>query len=198
MKKYLLLLFFLALTLVISSIVLGLLLSLKKGIDSKENNLLETENLKLELYSKELLQESVLNNGLNVNLSEIECFNENNKTTIDVEKPKLVYYYSALNCSSCVEFGENKLKDHFSDYENNNNLLFVISDYPGDKQVAYMNCFNLRKNYLKIPIEQANLPFYFLLINNQIEHMFIPDKAFPEYTDTYLQEIKKRYFTDNR
>lgn len=35
---------------------------------------------------------------------------------------------------------------------------------------------------------------YFLLINGKVQHLFIPEKKFPNYTDVYLKTMKKRYF----
>ena len=194
MKRYFVLLLFLILTFTISCIILGLLITTKKEFTPKENkNLQEIERLKLTFYTKQLLQESVVNDGEILNLLDKDILNQNNEIFIS-DKPRLVYRYSALNCSSCIEFGKSKLEEHFPNFENDDDLLFIISDYPINKKVSYTNCLNLNKNNLGLSIELGNQPFYFLLINNQVEHVFIPDKSFAEYTDIYLQKIRKRYF----
>ena len=34
-----------------------------------------------------------------------------------------------------------------------------------------------------------------IIVDNKIEHLFIPDRNYGKYTDTYLKQIKERYFT---
>jgi hypothetical protein len=111
-----------------------------------------------------------------------------------VDTPILVYRYSVLNCDICVKFGNSKIEEHFPDYKNNSKLLFIISGFPANYTINHTNFLDLQKNSLGLPVENSNQPLYFILINNYIHHVFIPEKNFPENTDTYLQEIKKRYF----
>ncbi|MDD4781811.1 MAG: hypothetical protein PHT02_14575 [Tissierellia bacterium] len=176
--------------LIISGITLKILLEGDKCEDNKEVESLKSEKLLSNFYIKQTIQESVINDNLYIDILEKDAFAHYNK-----DKPLLVFRYSALNCNECVEFGFKKIEEFFDDYKKNSNLLFVLSDHISEKETQNNN-INLKKEKLGLPFENSNQPFYFLLFDNQVRHVFIPDKNYPEYTDTYLSEIKRRYFSN--
>jgi hypothetical protein len=156
---------------------------------SIESETIKSEKFAFELYVKQNIVEDVINNNFY-----IDIFDKKEIFSVQSNKPILVYRHSAFNCDVCVNFGNSKIEEHFPDFKKNSDLLFVISDYPPEHYSSHINALDLKKNKLGLPIENANQPFYFVLINNCIRHIFIPDKSFPSYTDIYLQEVKKRYF----
>jgi hypothetical protein len=169
--------------LILSGLNFAILLSANSKND-RDLESLKSEQTSLDNYVKGLLFESIGNDGLIVNVSQRTAS----------EKPVLVFRYSAFNCGSCVKFGMNKLAEYFEDSTSNSDLLFVQSDFPEKGKVMYRNSVDLGRTKLDIPVENSNQPFFFLLTDNRIDHVFIPDDRFSEYTDTYLQEMKTRYF----
>lgn len=177
---------------IIIVVVIIFLFDIKTELNHKtEIESIKSEKLSLELYTNQFIVESVLNNNttLKDGIKIIEL-----KSVVESCKPKLVYRYSALNCTACIDFGTTKLENYFKDYNSNSDVVVVVSDFPSNYKARSVNFFNIEKSMLGLSIERANLPFYFLLCGNNIRHVFIPDKNFPEYTDAYLKEIKKRYF----
>lgn len=116
---------------------------------------------------------------------------------ISKDKPVLIFRYSALNCDACIEYGKQKLKEHFDNYEENPFIKRVVSNYPSISEDNKENLIDLKKKNMGLLLENSNLPFFCILKGNQIIHVFIPDKGFPKYTDLYLKEIKSRYFENN-
>lgn len=177
---------------IISSITLNVLLKLEKNTTNNTKvEQMKSEKFVFELYMKQLIQESIISNCNFINNNSIELLNQS-----QINEPTLVYRYSALGCNECIEYGNKKLEAYFKNYKNNKSILFVISDYVPkfNNEIQYTNYLDLQKNKLDIPIEDSNIPFYCILYNNCVSHIFIPDKNYPEYTDLYLQEIKRRFF----
>ncbi len=170
--------------LVLSCFTLKVLLE-KEGGNNRELESLKSEQLGFDYYVRQIVLESIANNGLLVDLPQ----------RTGNEEPILVMRYSAFNCSSCVTFCADKLSEMFEDYKNNGNLLLVQSDFPANSKTLYGNSIDLGKSKLELPLEKSNLPYFFLLTGNRVDHVFVPDDRFPEYTDTYLNEIKARYFS---
>jgi len=177
--------------LIISGLVL--VLQIKKN-EILPNDKIKSEMLNLDLFTKQSIYEAVINNNKDLKFSEKLIFNHKLDKDFSVNRPVLVFRYSAYNCNVCTEFGIKKLEENFSDYKNNADLLFILSDFPLDNKIEYSNFIDLNKERLGIPLENANLPFFFMLIGGHVQHVFIPDSNLPEYTDIYLKEVKKRYF----
>lgn len=183
---------------IVSCVILGFLIELRKNNNSPDQ---ETESLKSEmfiqeLYTKQNVNEGVVNNGLPIILPK-DFLAEADGLNLSNSNPILVYRFSALSCNTCVEFGLNKIKDYFPDYNNNPNLFVIVSGYPSKYQMDLENFLNIGNTSLGLPLEQTNLPFYFILIDGLAHQVFIPDNNLFEYTDVYLQEIKRRYFNKN-
>jgi len=184
-------LFLLISILVITSLTLKTLLLQKNGISSHEIEINKSDKFMFEMYTKQNCVEEIVNSYLHLNLSEqIVSF------SVQHDTPIFVYRYSAFNCDVCVKFGNTKIEEYFSDKKNSQQLLYIISDFQSNNNIQNAKVIDIKKNNLGLPVENSNQPFYFVLINNCIRHVFIPDKSFPDYTDLYLREIKKRYFNN--
>ncbi len=109
------------------------------------------------------------------------------------KKPVLVCRFSSLACQICIDHMITIMEEHFKDYDTNPQIRFVASDYNPQMRLPVNNAMNIQKERLGLPAESSSLPFLFVLIDGEANHLFIPDKEFPEYTETYLKEIKKRY-----
>ncbi len=180
-------------TLILSCFILILLLKEDKQEKiTKELELMKSANHITSLYIKQNIQEAIVNDNLYLNLQAKDSVN-----IIRNDKPVLVFRYSALNCRECIEFGYTKLKEFFNDTELKRYILSISSDFSLEDEIHEKSHLDLKKMKLGLPIEQGNEPFFFILDGNQIKHVFIPDIKHSEYTDTYLYEIKKRYFPDN-
>ncbi len=183
--------------LVFLCVILGFIIELRNNSSKsgQEVELIKSEKFTQELYTKQNVSESVINNNIPIRIQQdFFLYSDGKKADLLSSKPILVYRFSALSCSTCVDFGKNKIQDYFSDYKNSPDLLFVASGYPSNYQVDLKNFLNIGKNSLGLPLEQTNLPFYFILIDGIVQQVFIPDKSSSEYTDIYLEEIKRRYF----
>ncbi len=191
MKKNIVELILLVFILTTSCYVLILLLEQKENNDSKKIELMQMEKLDFDLYFRQSIYEMFVNNEMIiVNKPAVTKIN----SFVTNKGPLLVYRYSAFNCNECVEFGHNKLKEYFPDYKSNPNLLLMISNFPTKDTISYNKVLNLDKVHLGLPIEAENHPFYFVLNEGRVHHVFVPDKNFSEFTDLYLETIKKRYF----
>jgi DNA-binding sugar fermentation-stimulating protein len=59
--------------------------------------------------------------------------------------------------------------------------------------IQNLNVYNISS--LEIPVEQIGFPYYFMLDSAcRISNVFIPDKVVPLLCDSYLMNIKERYF----
>ena len=140
-------------------------------------------------YNEQFIYETVQNNGLSAHITEIQ-------DRMNTEQPVLACYYSSYSCNICVDFAVEKIQEFFPDVETNPRLLFITSNF--SKKMNFYKFekeINLGKSKLGLPIEQTTLPFYFVLLNGTVQHIFIPEKSLPTYTNIYLKGIKKRYFS---
>lgn len=181
----------------ISIIILFLLIIvLLSGISVKfstDKNGKEKENCFVkEMIAMQVVGESVRNSNNEVNLEKKYGDNINILHT-----PLLVFRYSNYACNICIDFALDELKKVFPDYASNPNILFIASDYKSKTKTNFSNSINIKESNLGLSLEDTKLPFYFILVNDKAEHVFVPDKSAPELTKTYLSEIKKRYFVDN-
>jgi hypothetical protein len=108
----------------------------------------------------------------------------------------LVLFFSSDHCSDCVNYGLSQIKTLILDNGIDKVLLFASRYQLRDLYVfAHSNKFSDSMVYniesLKIPIEQINQPFMFLLDDElTVSHFFIPRKEIPEHTNYYLGIVK--------
>ena len=135
------------------------------------------------MYVQDNLSLSITNDGSSTNLKDLQF-----------EAPKLICYYSSQACGGCITFATQKIKEFFPD--TNPNILFVTSGFNEKIKFKHKNLLNLGMRKMGLDLEDAMFVCYFILNNGQVEHLFIPEKTYSEYTDLYLKEIQKRYFSD--
>lgn len=122
-----------------------------------------------------------------------------NNQTVDLEdlkfkSPKLICFYSAQTCESCVQFATKKIKEYFSDIDTNSNVLFVAFNYSDKIKLKQKNVLKLGKRRTGTDLDDLMHVCYFIIQNGEIEHFFIPEKNYPDFTDLYLKEIQRKYF----
>ena len=121
-------------------------------------------------------------------------------------KKKLVFRYSILNCSDCVnaEF-EVLIKEFLSNKSNIENVCLLayyentrglVVDYRKFKEKNIdIQMYILPINQFHIPIEIKNLPYYFTTDSSLTMHdFFIPMKERPDWSISYLRLILQNYF----
>ena len=134
------------------------------------------------MYIEDNIYEASMNNGLELDLPWIHL------DTV------FVCYYSAQSCGICVEYALNKIKESFEPTDMGQCVWFLTSDFNPKMKFSEEGTINLGKKKSGLKIEGSMYVCYFLLINGKVQHLFIPEKKFPNYTDIYLKTMKKRYF----
>ncbi|WP_106830314.1 hypothetical protein [Parabacteroides pacaensis] len=119
-------------------------------------------------------------------------------------KPVLIYRYSHLDCSLCIEKNVKFLKDIFKEQDS---CIYIFSFYYSQKDMyafKKMNklsfpILNIKFNKDEFPIEEYNTPYFFVLYpNRKISNIYIPDEQFPFLTEKYLRNIKSLLSTNSQ
>lgn len=115
------------------------------------------------------------------------------------QKQLLVCRFSKMHCESCVNFSIQSIRK-LVDSIGMKNVLF-LGNYHSNKifnrekplyGIQGMNIYNASE--LKIPAEELGYPYYFLLNSRlQISNVFVPDKATPNVTNRYLENVQKKF-----
>lgn len=132
--------------------------------------------------------------------------NNNNKIMLTAllnnDNPKLVFFYSQLNCQVCVNTEIKKLK-LFSEKIGKGNIIIISSyknkkDYLIFKKIHNLNLkiYNIGlKNTLGLPLENYNVPFLFIANSKfRTQNIFVPFKGLPSISDMYYDFILNKYF----
>ena len=114
------------------------------------------------------------------------------------DKKVLVFRYSQLSCTSCVDVQLQRL-EQFAKRIGFDRVI-VLTTYTSIKELnMYKKVNNLSFDMYNIPIgtlktemELSNTPYFFTVnINKHIENIFIPIKTIPELTEEYYSHIEK-------
>lgn len=167
------------LTFMVVVLILFFLLSNRTEQDTSNESHLLMERM----YMEDNVRESILNNDLSVQLQ-----------TVNSDVPILICSFSSQSCGGCVDFATNKIKESFPDFGKNNQILFLASGFNKKKHFDEKKIMNLGAEKLGLEIDNSLYVCYFILFKGKVSHLFIPEKSFSNYTDIYLDEIKKRYF----
>lgn len=157
-------------------------------LHSFENNLLKQDNDSSEKWMEQMYIENNIYESIQ---------NDNNRLDIadfSMKEPILVCYYSSLTCSSCVDYAISKIEEHFPDAKSNPRIYFIACDFNEKEVFKQSNTIKLHHRSHILPINESNSVCYFVLSNKTVLHTFVPESNFGSYTDTYLKEIRKRYF----
>jgi len=117
------------------------------------------------------------------------------------EKSQLaVLRISDQNCSLCVETEleeieklQQVLPEHrvvvLASFENKRGLKILTE---GLKKIG-TPIFSVRFDKVHLPIEEANIPYYFVLNRDwTVSNIFIPKRSFPDLTNTYFSVLAAR------
>ena len=148
---------------------------------------------------KDLFMQSILNSE--VTLNDIYISGNESGTLLRLydkfEDGCLVFRFYGETCSVCIDDVITNLKITFPDYNQNRRILLVGSNINSRLQDGYYGKKVLQVGYesLGLPSEEYSLPCLFYVDQTGISKVaFIPDKAFPQLTQGYLNFIKSKYF----
>lgn len=102
-------------------------------------------------------------------------------------------YYSAQSYAACINYTKKAILNYFPHSQNDSTVLFITRNFPANYKFKEKNTLNLATRKLNLPIEEVDKVFYFVVENNRIEHVFMPERQFDEYTQTYVKQIAERY-----
>ena len=117
---------------------------------------------------------------------------------------KLVFCYSELNCSTCVEKEFENLKKISSEIGVNN--IIILASYTNIRDLSVFMRVNdnkfpvykINNNKLGLLIDKYDSPYLFVTNRNMIANqIFLPLKEIPLLSDMYYNVIKTRYFKTN-
>ena len=104
------------------------------------------------------------------------------------------FYFSSHTCSPCIQQTVNYIKEVWPDYENDDRITFIASDYePKYRQNCYgKTLVTLSKGQLGIPLEKEQVPFLFTLSDElTIENLHIVNKNDFIKTLDFLKKMNK-------
>ena len=143
---------------------------------------IENEHFMERVYMQDNITASIIGNGFPVDI-------ENCHFT----SPKIICYYSAQSCAACINYAKEAIKKHFPDPQNDSTIVYLATNYPANYKFKEKNTINLGRKKLNLPIETVDRVFFFVIDDNRVEHIFMPERQFDEYTQLYLKQVYKRY-----
>lgn len=188
MKKHILLYFLINICLLIGIFII-VCLQFHQNWKSREQLVSEMENefFMENIYMQDNIAAAVQCNGLPI------CLQNN-----QFKSPKIVCYYSAQSCEVCINYAKKMIEEYFPESYNDSLVLYLAAKYPANYQFREKNTINIGKQKLNLPIEDTDRVFYFVIENDLVEHIFMPERQFDGYTQVYLKQIQKRYVNDTQ
>lgn len=106
----------------------------------------------------------------------------------------LVIRYSRYSCKSCIDFVLNYLSKYIPNFKENPKILFIISDCNENSPKEFINTIILNKGeLLNMPAEELRIPLLFVINNNIIKHVYMPDTSQKDIMGIYFKELLNRY-----
>lgn len=162
--------------LIISSTALYRLYSEKSASDCEDEQFIE------EMYIQDNIVASALCDNSPVDIEELKSTSS-----------QIVCYYSSQSCAACVNYAKQAVRNVFSNVGEEYAVLYLASEFSQDEKFKEKNTINLGRKKLGLPLDNTNLVYFFVIADNKIVHLFMPDKNYPEYAESYLKKIKERY-----
>lgn len=120
-----------------------------------------------------------------------------NPIKLTIQKPILVCYFSIQACTPCYQHMLEEVKHVFPDYAERDDIIFLSNDLDFKLRDSYFNKqVHANVNFKSgLPIDSYLSPILFLLNEDmKLDMVFVADKQTPDYTEDYLQIIKKRFY----
>lgn len=121
---------------------------------------------------------------------EIEYTNESLKFPSEI-------YQGCDTITPCYQQMLEQVKHIFPDYDQRDDIIFLSNDLDFKLRDSYFNkqvYANVHFNS-GLPFDSYNAPLLFLLNEDmKLDLVFVADKQTPDYTEKYLQIIRKRFF----
>ncbi|WP_026712484.1 hypothetical protein [Flavobacterium daejeonense] len=134
----------------------------------------------------------------NVKLMKLASKDSVKLSSITQDKPKLIFYLDKNICTSCVE---NELDYLSKKYTKGNKKVAIISIdgnerdlFILDKKYKLGGELYLLKSALGIPAEKITQPLYFVLQNDLVTNVFVPNKNIVNYSNQYFKIINSKFF----
>jgi len=134
----------------------------------------------------------------------LSLIDENNKrcriNEISGANTTLIFRFSEINCTSCVETQFRLIRKYISKYGKNN--IIIVASYSNIRNLTIFKRINeisipiyrIEQNQLCQKVESLNVPYYFLLEDEvEMRMIHIPSKEIPSLTLNYLNLIGKRF-----
>ena len=111
----------------------------------------------------------------------------------------LILRFSDDACNICIDFALNMVKKVFPDYQQNERIVYLVSQIPERLKDKYYGkpVYSFIGDELNLPFEKYHIP-YFMMLDQSMECklFFIPEMSQPRLTEFYLSTVKERYFSD--
>ncbi len=164
----------------------------------KQKQLIESQRIAIDDF-KDILQNIISVDGDWIN-PEIIITSENGEVhyihDFVSNNPKLFFHYSKFTCDICVEKEVSQLKTYIQEIGTEN--VIVIASFESKRVLSAfkkINDFEFEIYSCEeqiFGIEESSLPYYFILNSNcQIERFFLPQKQYPELTQTFYNSYKE-------
>lgn len=160
--------------------------------NSKSKKDIETQLTETSLFAYTTINLMLENDGIKVD-DEIykTLLDSMNIWDIDVLEPVLILRYSRYSCESCVDYVESEIKG-FIDENSLKQYVRIVSDYnTKDFDILPNNTVNIGRKRLNIPLDNFDVPYIFIMDNQIIRTVFIPEEKYKKYLDFYLSVIKE-------
>lgn len=175
--------------------------------DTSDQISIITENSNNDIkYLSTLMREQMRSSGHHIGLKNY-LLSDSIKRVFNEKLSKnslLAVRLSPLSCSMCVDSTLNMVVKFI---ENNklSNRIVILTSYTNPRdlilfyrlhQIEY-NVFNIEENEITLPVEHLKVPYMFIIDKDFVAHnTFIPEKSFPNITDTYLNEVIRPILLD--
>lgn len=149
-------------------------------------------NFKVNILNSNLVIENLdIKDSLNITFPIKKIFD-------DKQESILVYRFSQMHCESCVN-SSIQITQNWVDSVGINNVVF-LGNHRNNRVfnktiplygIQGLKVYNCPK--INIPAEDIEYPYFFVLDSNlQISNLFVPDKATPFITNSYLKNVSKK------
>ena len=117
------------------------------------------------------------------------------------ERPKLIFRFSELNCTTCVDSQFYMIKKYQQIVGASNIIILTSSNSERNaflfNRDEHLQCpvYSVPFDELGLPIEDLNIPYYFIVDKDLTAKLIhIPAKELPLFTDEYFSVLIKRFF----